>query len=86
MLHSGLSVHDYLSTSTQNTRETADIGVQITDLGMEVMTELPWLNTKSQSPDAVMSELLNQKATSGDRNVTQYTGVLSKSFLDGLFL
>lgn len=50
MFHSALSVYDYLSTSTQNTRETADIGVQTTDLGMEVMTELPGLNTKIPEP------------------------------------
>lgn len=33
MQHSGMPDHDYLATSAQITRETADIGVQ-TDLGM----------------------------------------------------
>lgn len=84
MQHSGMPDHDYLATSAQITRETADIGVQ-RDLGMEEMTELLGLKTKSQNPDAVMMELFVQKVTSSDRNVKQYTGVPSKSILDGLF-
>lgn len=84
MQHSGMPDHDYLATSAQITRETADIEVQ-TDLGMEEITELLGLKTKFQNPDAVMRELFVQKVTSSDRNVTQYTGVPSKSILDGLF-
>lgn len=76
MQHSGMPDHDYLATSAQITRETADIGVQ-TDLGMGEMTELLGLKTKSQNPDAVMMELFVQKVTSSDRNVKQYTGVLN---------
>lgn len=52
MFHSALSVHDYLSTSTQNTRETADIGG--TDDGSRHggNDRAPW--TEYKNPRALM--------------------------------
>lgn len=52
---------------------------------MAEMTELLNIKEKSQNPDAVFREFFTNKFTANDNNVTKYTGLSSKSMLDGLY-
>lgn len=71
-------------SSPTNTKEAAEMETQ-TDIGMDEMTELLDLKTKSQNPDALMRELFVRKVTSNYRSVKQYTGVPLISMLDRLY-
>lgn len=76
-----------LSSSSHDNRtplETVEIGIQ-TDVGMAEMTELINIKEKSQNPDAVLRELFTNKVTANDESVKKYTGLPSKSMLDGLY-
>lgn len=76
-----------LSSSSHDNRtplETVEIGIH-TDVGMAEMTELINIKEKSQNPDAVFRELFTNKVTANDEIVKKYTGLPSKSMLDGLY-
>lgn len=76
-----------LSSSSHDNRtplETVEIGIH-TDVGMAEMTELINIKEKSQNPDAVFRELFTNKVTANDESVKKYTGLPSKSMLDGLY-
>lgn len=76
--------HNYIGfSSPPNTKEAAEMERQ-TDIGMDEMTELLDLKTKSQNPDAVMKEFV-RKVTSSDKSVKQSTGVPLKPMLDELY-
>lgn len=80
--------HEYaLESSSHDNKtplETVEIGIQ-TDLGMAEMTELLNIKEKSQNPDAVLRELFTNKVTANDKSVKKYTGLPSKSMLNGLY-
>lgn len=80
--------HEYALTSSSHDNktplETVEIGIQ-TDLGMAEMTELLNIKEKTQNPDAVLRELFTNKVTANDKSVKKYTGLPSKSMLNGLY-
>ena len=56
-----------------------------TDTGMEEMAEFMELKKRFENPNAIMRDLFIEKVTASDKSVKQYTGVPSKSMLNGLY-
>ena len=79
--------HQYSSNTVNDNQcgpETVDRGMQ-TDIGMEEMAEFMELKKRFENPNAIMRDLFIEKVTASDKSVKQYTGVPSKSMLNGLY-
>ena len=56
-----------------------------TDIGMEEMARFLEFKKRFENPNAIMKDLFIEKVTASNKSEKQYTGLPSKSMLNGLY-